>query len=323
MSQGVRFVCNQLYEYLFSDRVKPMMKFLTDEEFRDPSLDLSGVEGILAQPFLVQKPLLDRAPDVKWIQGTGAGYDAADVDEIRRRGLTLTNSRGVMSISIAEDVLCKMLFFSRRVRQVEQDKKDHHWNSFGMDQWMCTCYTDLYGKKLGILGYGSLGHEIALRAKAFGMEVNIYDIHPITAPEVDHCHLGPQGLDAILRESDYLVLTMPLNPHTHHLINDEAFDKMKSTAMFLNVARGPIVDEEALYRALSQHKIAWAACDVFEQEPLSPDSPLWELDNMFISSHKAGMGETWTRLIGDLMERNILHFIAGEPLENVIDLSQA
>ena len=124
MEPGVRFVCNQLYEYLFSDRVKPVMKFLTDDQFRDPDLDLSGVEGILAQPFLVQKPLLDRAPDVKWIQGTGAGYDAADVEEIRRRGLILTNSRGVMSISIAEDVLCKMLFFSRRVRQVEQDKKD-------------------------------------------------------------------------------------------------------------------------------------------------------------------------------------------------------
>lgn len=323
MEPGVRFVCNQLYEYLFSDRVKPVMRFLTDDQFRDPSLDLAGVEGILAQPFLIQKELLDRAPDVKWIQGTGAGYDAADVEEIRRRGLILTNSRGVMSISIAEDVLCKMLFFSRRVRRVEQDKRDHRWDSFGMDQWMCTCYTDLYHKKLGILGYGSLGHEIARRAKAFGMEVSTYDIHPVTAPEVDRSYVGGDGLDAILRESDYLVLTLPLNRSTRHMMDDRAFEKMKPTAMLINVARGPIVDEGALYRALKQGEIAWAACDVFEQEPLPQDSPLWELDNLFISSHKAGMGETWTRLIGELMERNMLHFMAGEPLENVIDLSQS
>lgn len=323
MGSDVRFVCNQLYEYLFSDRVKPVMRFLTDDEFRDPSLDLAGVEGILAQPFLIQKDLLDRAPDVKWVQGTGAGYDAADLNEIRRRGLILTNSRGVMSISIAEDVLCKMLFFSRRVRQVEQDKRAHHWNSFGMDQWMCTCYTDLYGKKLGILGYGSLGHEIAHRAKAFGMEVNAYDVHKISEPEITHAYCGEKGLDTILRESDYLVLTLPLNDSTRHMMDDCAFDKMKPTAMFINVSRGPIVDEAALYRALTEGKIAWAACDVFVREPLPQDSPLWELDNLFISSHKAGMGETWTRLIGDLMERNILHFMAGEPLENVIDLTRS
>lgn len=323
MEQGVRFVCNQLYEYLFSDRVKPMMKFLTDDQFRDPALDLTGVEGILAQPFLIQKDLLDRAPDVRWIQGTGAGYDAADVAEIRRRGLTLTNSRGVMSLSIAEDVLCKMLFYSRRVRRVEQDKREHHWDNFNMDQWMCTCYTDLYHKKLGILGYGSLGSEIARRAKAFCMEISAYDVRPVSDPSVDHSLTGPEGLEQVLRESDYLVITLPLNSSTHHLMNDKTFALMKPTAMLINVARGAIVDSQALCRALQEHRIAWAACDVFEQEPLPQDSPLWDLDNLFISPHKAGMGETWTRLIGDLMERNILHFVAGEPLENVIDLSRA
>ena len=241
--------------------------------------------------------------------------------EIRRRGLTLTNSRGVMSRSIAEDVLCKILFFTRKVREVEQNKRDHKWNSFGQDQWMCKCYTDIFGKKLGIVGYGSLGHEVAVRAKAFGMDIRAYDIKKYDEQELTECYTDAAGLDKLLRESDFVLLTIPLFDSTFHMINDEVFDKMKPTAMLINVSRGPIVDERALERALREGKIAWAACDVFEQEPLSADSPLWELPNIFITSHKAGMGDTWTYFIGQLMERNIGHYLAGEPLENVINLS--
>lgn len=321
MQINTKFICHELYRHLFTDpEIREQVTFLSDGQFRDPNLALDGVEGILAQPFYFQKPILDRAPDLKWVQGTGAGYDAADVAEIRRRGLVLTNSRGVMSISIAEDVLCKMLFYTRRVREVEANRVRHHWGMFGMDQWMCTCNIDLYGKTLGILGYGSLGGEIARRAKAFGMQVQVYDIRPVEAPEVDTSYVGADGLDTLLSTSDFLVLTLPLNNQTYHMISDEAFDKMKSTAMFMNVARGPIVDEAALCRALEQHKIAWAACDVFETEPLPKDSPMWDLPNLFISSHKAGTGDVWTRLIGELMERNIRHYNAGEPLENCIRL---
>ena len=321
MADQKKFLCNKLYEYLFSEEIARQVTFLEDDDFRDPSRDFSGVEGVLAQPFLITKDFLDRAPDLKWVQVTGAGYDAADVGEIRRRGLTLTNSRGVMSRSIAEDVLCKILFFTRKVREVEQNKRDHKWNSFGQDQWMCKCYTDIFGKKLGIVGYGSLGHEVAVRAKAFGMDIRAYDIKKYDEQELTECYTDAAGLDKLLRESDFVLLTIPLFDSTFHMINDEVFDKMKPTAMLINVSRGPIVDERALERALRERKIAWAACDVFEQEPLSADSPLWELPNIFITSHKAGMGDTWTYFIGQLMERNIGHYLAGEPLENVINLS--
>lgn len=321
MAEQKKFLCNKLYEYLFSEEIARQVTFLKDDDFRDPGRDFSGVEGVLAQPFLITKDFLDRAPDLNWIQVTGAGYDAADVGEIRRRGLTLTNSRGVMSRSIAEDVLCKILFFTRKVREVEQNKRDHKWNSFGQDQWMCKCYTDIFGKKLGIVGYGSLGHEVAIRAKAFGMDIRAYDVKKYDEPELTECYTDAAGLDKLLRESDFVLLTIPLFDSTFHMINDEVFDKMKPTAMLINVSRGPIVDERALESALREGKIAWAACDVFEQEPLSADSPLWELPNIFITSHKAGMGDTWTYFIGQLMERNIGHYLAGEPLENVINLS--
>ena len=98
---GYKYVCNELYEYLISDDIKKDILFLTDDQFRDDSIDLSDVEAMVGQPFLMQKSLLDRMPKLKWLQGTGAGYDAADCEEIKRRGITLTNSRGVMSMSIA------------------------------------------------------------------------------------------------------------------------------------------------------------------------------------------------------------------------------
>ena len=137
---GYKYVCNELYEYLISDDIKKDILFLTDDQFRDESIDLSDVEAMVGQPFLMQKSLLDRMPKLKWLQGTGAGYDAADCEEIKRRGITLTNSRGVMSMSIAEDVIFKMLFYARKGREIEMDKKNHHWNMFGQDQWMCPTY---------------------------------------------------------------------------------------------------------------------------------------------------------------------------------------
>lgn len=320
---GYKYICNELYRYLLSEDLQKEILFLSDEDFKRADADFSDVEVMVGQPFFMRKPLMDKMPKLKWLQDTGAGYDAADCDEIKRRGITLTNSRGVMSLSIAEDAIFKMLFFARKGRQIEQDKKDHHWNMFGQDQWMCQCYFDLYGKTLGILGFGSIGQQIAMRARAFGMKVIAYDVADL--PEsamalLDGYHKGGNGIHEVLAESDFVSINLPLLPATRHVINDEAFACMKPTAMLMNLARGPIVDEEALYRALKEKKIAWAACDVFETEPLPKESPLWDLDNIFITAHKSGMGDSWTRLIGDLIERNLRHYLAGEPLENVIKL---
>ena len=320
-----KYVCNKLYQYLLSPELCQQILFLDDTQFRaaekEPGLyDFSDVEVLIAQPFFMRRPLLDQMPNLKWLQDTGAGFDAADCDLIKERGLTLTNSRGVMSRSIAEDVMLKMLFFSRKAREVEQNKKDHYWNLFGQDQWMCKCYTDLYGKTLGILGYGSIGYEIAIRAKAFGMNIIAFGLDDCDTTPLTTYYKTTEGINTILEQSDYISVNLPLVASTRHIINEDAFSRMKDTAMLINVARGPIVDEDALYHALKEHKIAWAACDVFETEPLPPQSPLWDLDNIFITSHKAGMGDSWTLFIGELIERNMRHYLAGAPLENVIKL---
>lgn len=320
---GYKIICNELYHYLLSPDLCEKILFLTDEQFRNASEDFSDVEVMIGQPFFMRKPLLDKMPKLKWLQDTGAGYDAADCDEIKRRKITLTNSRGVMSISIAEDAIFKMLFYARKGRQIEQDKVNHNWNMFNQDQWMCKCYSDLYGKTLGILGFGSIGQEIAKRASAFEMNIIAYDVAdlpPSATSNLSHYYKGNDGFNTVLKESDFISINLPLLPSTKHIINDAAFDLMKPTAMIMNLARGPIVDEEALYRTLKENKIAWAACDVFEQEPLPKESPLWDLNNIFITAHKSGMGDSWTILIGKLIERNLCHYLANEPLENVINL---
>ena len=317
---GYKYLCNKLYEHLLPDEIKPQILFLDDGEFGDPSFDLSETEAAIGQPYLMRRPLLDRMPKLKWIQCTGSGCDAADLGEIKRRGIQLTNSRGVMSRSIAEDVIFKMLFFARKCREVERNKTDHKWNTFGQDQWMCRCYADLYGKTLGILGYGSIGREIAKRARAFGMRIIALGRGGRGDSQLDAYYDGMGELYTILGQSDFVSVNLPLTDETRRLFNDAAFERMKKNSILINVARGAIVDEEALYRALRGGKIAGAACDVFEHEPLPEESPLWDLDNIFITSHKAGMGDTWTAFIGELITRNIERWRRGEPLENAVNL---
>ena len=320
-----KYICNDLYEKLIPEDLKPEILFLSDEQLHkaenEPGLyDFSGAEVFVGQPFFMRPALLSQMPELKWLQCTGAGYDAADAGYIRERGITLTNSRGVMSISIAENAMMNMLFFARMVRQVEEDKRNHYWNMFGQDQWMCQCFTDLYGKTLGVLGYGSIGYQIALRARAFGMNVIAFGLDDIDTSPLSHYYRSMDDIYTILEQSDYVSINLPLLPSTYHLFNDEAFRHMKPNAVLMNLARGPLVDTDALIRALKSGTIAGAACDVFEQEPLPADSPLWDIDNLYISSHKSGMGDSWVGLIGELIVRNLRSYKAGRALENVIRL---
>ena len=316
----MRIICNDLYKHLIREEYYSDILFLTNEECENcaADYDLAGVEMAVLQPFYVQKEFLDRMPDLKFIQITGAGYDRSDMEEVKRRNLLFSNTRGVMSISIAEDVFSKILFFAREMRRVEQDKNDHVWDMFGQDQWMCTCYDDLYGKTLGIMGYGSIGREIAKRAEAFGMKIFVYDVVEQRDERITRCFVGEERLQEFYGAVDYLTVSIPLNEKTRHMIGAEAFAAMKPTAVLVNVARGGLVDTEALIHALDLGQIKGAALDVFEEEPLPADSPLWETDNLFISPHKAGMGDSWKEFIGDLIMRNIDHFKNGEEPENLI-----
>lgn len=317
-----KVICNQLYRNLFKTEYLDKIYFLSDEECETGKTEhsLDCVEMAILQPYYVRKRLLDKMPQLKYIQVTGAGYDQADLTEIIERKITLANTCGVMSKSIAEDVFAKILFFTRRLRTVEEDRKNHYWNYFGQNQWMCSCYVDLYGKTIGILGAGSIGLEVAKRAKAFDMKVCVYARNKKESAYIDKCYCDEDGLKELYAVSDVIVVSLPLNNSTRHMISEIALKQMKKSVIIINVARGPIIDTFSLVAALKRGDIAGAALDVFEQEPLPIDSELWEIPNLFISSHKAGMGDSWKNFMGRLLMHNVDSFYLHGTIDNVVQL---
>jgi len=295
------------------------MLFIEENDLGKLPAFMKGIEIFIGQPHYMRKNILDKLPDLKWVQITGAGYDKADTECLKERGIWLTNTRDVMSISIAEDVFSKMLYFTRRMREFESARKERTWESFGSNQWMSTIYSDLYGKTLGIVGDGSIAGEIAIRAKAFGMNVMAYGRTDKKNPDFHEFVTGKEGLTKLAEESDMIVIAIPLNSQTNGFIGSEFFRAMKDHAIFINVARGAIVEEQSLIQAIKEKRLK-AALDVFEREPLPRESELWNLDSVYITSHKSGAGDSWVVLLKELFAENLSAYQAGRPLKNRISL---
>lgn len=314
----MKIVSHELYRGLWPEYADDEVIFMSNDEMIAHSEIMAEAEIINIHPYMLKKDFLDTCKKVKWIQTPAAGVDGADLEEMKRRGIIFTNGTGNMSVSIAEDVFCKMMMFSRRMPEYAAAKKKHEWITFGQDPWMSVVGKDLYTKKLGLIGDGAIAVDIAKRAKAFEMEVLTYGLYNGNCEYWDHFYDNKEGLDTLLKESDYVVTVVPLNDATRHMMDLEAFKKMKTDAMFLNAARGPIVVENDLITALETGEIAAAALDVFEVEPLPTESKLWDLDNVFITTHKAGAGDSWVKRLKQLYIENLDAYKVGKPMRNVI-----
>lgn len=315
----MKIVSHELYRGLWPETDGDEVTFFSNEEMTAHPEVMAEAEILNIHPYMLTKAFLDLCKNVKWIQTPAAGVDGADLMEIKRRGILFTNGTGNMSVSIAEDVICKMMMFSRRMPEYMEAKKRHEWITFHQDPWMSVVGKDLYTKKIGLIGDGAIATEIAKRAKAFEMAVLTYGLKNGACTYWDHFYDTREGLDILLSESDYIVVVVPLNDATRHIIDKNAFQKMKKDAMFLNAARGPIVVEDDLIWALTTGEIAAAALDVFEVEPLPPESRLWDLDNVFITTHKAGAGDSWVKRLKQLYKENLEAYKNGLTLRNVID----
>lgn len=314
----MKIISHELYKGLWPEEDEDEVVFMSNDEMAAHPEIMAEAEIINIHPYMLKKDFLDTCKNVKWIQTPAAGVDGADLEEMKRRNIIFTNGTGNMSVSIAEDVFCKMMMFSRRMPEYMEAKKKHEWITFGQDPWMSVVGKDLYTKKIGLIGDGAIAVEIAKRAKAFEMEVLTYGIYNGDCEYWDYFYDNQEGLDILLRESDYVVVVVPLNDATRHMMNLENFQKMKKDAMFLNAARGPIVIEKDLITALKTGVIAAAALDVFEVEPLPAESELWDLDNVFITTHKAGAGDSWVKRLRKLYEDNLKAFKTNQPMRNVI-----
>lgn len=294
-----------------------LVKLGPDGSFRG---DPTGTEVFLFSVDLAAQPAsLDEAwrllgsPSLTWVQAPGAGVELPVWADLVGRGVRVTSAAGVHAEPIAQYVMTYVLHWHRQVEQHRRQQVEHRWEALVSD--------DLTTKTLGIVGYGGIGRSTARVAAAFGMRVLALRRGPIDDPAVDEA-FGPGELAALMAASDYVVLALPLNDSTRGMVDARALAAMRPTAVLINVARGGVVDQAALVGALERGAIRGATLDVVDDEPLPPDSPLWDLDNCVLTPHDAGYSPLAGERLGRLFVDNLARLVQGEPLVNEVDASQ-
>jgi D-2-hydroxyacid dehydrogenase (NADP+) len=259
----------------------------------------------------MSQEVLQRAAALKWIHSTAAGVDQLLFPEVLERDIVMTTSSGIHP-QLVEHVFAVMLAFTRRLHVAVRDQLQRRWDRAR------AVGGEVAGTTLGILGLGTIGREIAGKAGAFGMRVIGTKRTPGPVPGVEQV-MPPEGLSDVLRQADTVVVVLPLTGRTRGLIGADELRMMKRTALLINVGRGPVVQEAALVRALREGWIAGAALDVFEREPLTPDSPLYELENVILTPHVSGASPHYMDRAVPLFCENLRRYLQGEPLLNVVD----
>ncbi len=262
---------------------------------------------------------LERAQRLKWVHALAAGVGHLLEGPLRDRPeIALTCARGVNAITVAEHTLALMLALARYLPQSWRHQQQRRWAQ--QELWDAAVRPgELYGRTVVLVGLGAIGQQIARRVRAFGMRVLAVTQSGRARPGAADRVFPPDRLDELLPEADFLVLAAPETPATRQLITRERLARLPAHGFLVNIARGSLVDELALAEALRERKIAGAALDVAQREPLPADSPLWDLDNLLLTPHTAAAAEKlWSRH-AELLLENLRRWFAGEPLLNRVD----
>ena len=243
--------------------------------------DAAWVEGIIGNGIFLSHSI-EKFTSLRYIQLTSAGFDRVPMDYVKQHGIEIHNARGVYSIPMAEFAVSGVLQLYKQSGYFHKNQKAHKWEKHrGL--------LELFGKNVCIVGCGSVGTECAKRFKAFGCSVTGVDIKPYQNRVYDTM-LPLDSLDNVLTNADVTILTLPLTEETRHFINADRFAAMKRGAVLVNIARGAIVDTNALITALNTH-LGGAILDVFEEEPLEEHSPLWDMENVILAPHNSFVGD--------------------------------
>jgi phosphoglycerate dehydrogenase-like enzyme len=290
--------------------------------------DILYTAGVLPSP--------EQAPNLKWIQFHFAGVDRVTRAPIlHQEGIITTTLSGAHAPQMGEYILMMLLALGHKLPAMLQMKEKREWPQ-ARDQRLQFVPMELRGSTVGIVGYGSIGREVARLLQPFGASVLAakWDaMHPEDTGYTQDGMGDPEGnlplriypfqaLKSMLRECDFLVVAVPLTPETRGLIGAEELAGMKETAYLVDVSRGGVVDHDALIQSLQDEQIAGAALDVFPEEPLPEDSPLWHLPNVLISPHIAGASPHYHRRAVKLFAENLSRYLSGEPLLNRVDLER-
>jgi phosphoglycerate dehydrogenase-like enzyme len=250
---------------------------------------------------------------LRWMQQTFAGADwIFNYPQVLEKDFTLTTASGVHAIPISEHILALMLALARDIPYAVTKQQEHQWKRRGK-------VFELDGATMGIIGLGKIGEKTAQKAKGLNMHVLATRRNPArSSPYVD-AMFGPDGLQEVLSQSDWVVIAAAMTSETSGLIGEDELKWMKPSACIINIARGSIIREAALIRALQDGRIAGAGLDVFETEPLPADSPLWDMKNVIITGHYAGITPLYFDRVMAIFLENLQRYEQGEPLMNVVD----
>lgn len=257
------------------------------------------VEGVVCNGLFLYHPV-ENFPNLRFIQLTSAGYDRVPMEEVRKRGIAVHNARDVYSIPMAEYAVGGVLQLYKQLPAFRENQKRHVWEKRrGL--------LELAGKSVCIVGCGSVGSECAKRFQAFGCMVTGIATSERIQPFFDAVRPA-EALDFVLSGIDVVVLALPLMEASRHLLDADRFERIKQGAVLVNIARGAVVDTPALISALQTGRLAGAVLDVFEEEPLNPDSPLWELDNVILTPHNSFMGNGVQQRLNAVILGNLQQF---------------
>ncbi|MFH1184386.1 MAG: D-glycerate dehydrogenase [Chloroflexota bacterium] len=271
-----------------------------------------GKDGLLALlTDIVDAQVMDAAPHLRVISNCAVGVDNVDLAAATARKIPVGNTPDVLTDATADMAFALLLAAARRIVEGVEYVRSGKWKTWHMQLLLGA---DLAGRTLGIVGFGRIGRAVARRAEGFGLRVIYCD------PAVAESDTGqPTSLDALLGEADFISLHVPLTTETRHLINDQSLGRMKSTAVLVNTSRGPVVDHDALYRALKAGRIFAAGLDVTEPEPLNHNSPLLQLENCIVLPH-LGSASRWTRdQMALLAAENLIAGLEGRRLPHCVN----
>ena len=276
--------------------------------------DIDGLLCLLTDK--IDARVIEAGERLKVISNYAVGYDNIDVEAATKRGIYVTNTPGVLTETTADLAWAILMAIARRVVEADKYVRAGRWvHAWGPKMMLGS---DVHGKTLGIVGLGRIGSAVARRAKGFNMRVIYYDV--VRREDLEgELDLEYKPLEELLKEADYITLHVPLTKDTYHLIGERELNMMKPTAYLINTSRGAVVDQRALYRALKERRIAGAALDVFEREPIDPDDPLLELDNVVLTPHIGSASVETRKKMAMMAAENLVSVLRGVEPPNLVN----
>ncbi len=263
----------------------------------EQGIDPKDIEGVVCNGLFLYNAL-SLFEKLRYVQLTSAGFDRVLLEEMNKRNITVHNARGVYSAPMAELALCGVLQLYKQSAVFAENQRTHRWEKLRE-------LKELADKTVCIVGCGSVGQACAKRFAAFDCRVIGVDIFAVDAPYFEKIYLL-DDLDAVIEQSDVIVLTLPLTDETQGLFNKSRFEFCKTDAVFVNIARGAVVVEQDLITALKSKQLGGAVLDVFQTEPLPADNPLWDMENVIITPHNSFVGDGTNKRLFDLIVKNLI-----------------